>query len=263
MIKNAILMMLTIIISGTITSTTPVKEEELAAATLSRTVEIPEIESNRDKLEKAYIAALEEQEAIARTEALRQEKLRQQKQAEIDYIVSENRRKENVSFNPYDLTVTSGVTGEELYNTLLAFSEGSLAEYAWTFADVEAVYGINAFFMIGIVAEESGWGKSDRAIYQNNLTGHAVYNSYAEGSYFNSPEESIYNTANLLLNEYLTPGGHSYYGQSIWNVNTDYCLTEDSSATDTNWAIKISSIANDLVHYYHNNVKQLEEVPVL
>lgn len=185
------------------------------------------------------------------------------KQIEIDNIIADNNRKDNVTFNQYNVLEPTGLTAIELYNTLIGINNGVLAEFAWTLQECEEIYGINAFFLAGIIAHESGWVTSDRALYQNNLTGHAVYDSGATGTYFNSQDESIYNTAKLLYNNYLLPSGNNYHGESVRAVNKDYCLTEDRTATDYIWSDSIISIANNFNSYYHNNVKKLKDVPVI
>lgn len=262
MVKSAILMMLSVLVSGA-TILPYQQQKSLAVVNSKQAVYYETIGKDYDillmeqKMEEA-------QELIKLQELELQKQLElEQKQAEIDYVISENHRKENVWFDPYNLLSSSNITADELYRTLSAFNDGALAKFAWVLVDVENIYGINSFFMAGLIAQESGWVTSYRAIYQNNLTGHAVYNSNAEGTYFNSQEESIYNTAKLLYHNYLSQDGCNYYGTSIWNVNTDYCLTEDSSATDYMWAENITSIANSFVNYYHNEIKELLEVPSL
>lgn len=183
------------------------------------------------------------------------------KQDEIDSVIAENNRRDNVTFNSYNVLEPTGLTAIELYNTLTGVNNGALADFAWALQECEEVYGINAFFLAGIIAHESAWVTSDRAIYQNNLTGHAVYNNAARGTYFNSQEESIYNTARLLYNNYLLPSGRNYHGVSVEAVNTDYCLTQDGTATDYGWSANIISIANSFNNYYHKNIKKLKEVP--
>lgn len=185
------------------------------------------------------------------------------KQAEIDSINSSNSRKNNVTFNLYDVTQLSGITGEELYNVLINFNGGLLAEFAWVFVDCEKIYNVNAFFIAALVAHESGWGKSDRTNYQNNLTGYAVYSDSAEGTTFSSKEECIYETAKLLRRYYLNSDGLYYNGLSVRGVNTKYCLSKDRKTTDYNWSDNISSIANDFNQYYHDNVKRLVKVPTM
>lgn len=185
------------------------------------------------------------------------------KQAEIDSVVKSNNRKNNVTFNQYDVTQLSGITGEEMYNVLIGINGGTLAQFAWTFVDCENIYNVNAFFIAAIVAHESGWAKSDRSNYQNNLTGYAVYSDTATGTTFSSKEECIYATAKLLRNDYLNPNGLYYNGVSVRGVNTRYCLGKDRRTTDYGWSVSISSIANGFNDYYHNNIKSLDVVPVM
>ena len=213
----------------------------LRTASVDAVEEVSSLQTNSQKLinltATMHLALAEEKQRIEEMIAI--------KQAENDSIIADNNRKNNATFNAYDVTQVTGLTANELYQTLSGFKKGVLAKFAWVLKDCEDIYGINAFFLAALIAQESGWVTSYRAIHQNNLTGHAVYNNAAAGTTFNSQEESIYNTAKLLRNNYLTKGGSNYHGTSIWNVNTDYCLTLDSSATDYNWSTNISSIAND------------------
>ena len=150
-----------------------------------------------------------------------------------------------VVFNQHNVKIVSNATLEHMQRAL---SGTGLYQDCQSFIDAEKTYGVNAFFIAAIAAQESGWGTSERAIYQNNLTGHAVYNSGARGTYFNSRYESIMNTAELLKNEYLTPGGSCYNGNSIVDVNKKYCFLEDKITIDYNWSLKIAEIAEDLAY---------------
>ena len=264
MIRNTITMMLAIVLSGSTivgASINNVQTETnvLRTASVDAVEEVSSLQTNSQKLinltATMHLALAEEKQRIEEMIAI--------KQAENDSIIADNNRKNNATFNAYDVTQVTGLTANELYQTLSGFKKGVLAKFAWVLKDCEDIYGINAFFLAALIAQESGWVTSYRAIHQNNLTGHAVYNNAAAGTTFNSQEESIYNTAKLLRNNYLTKGGSNYHGTSIWNVNTDYCLTLDSTATDYNWSTNISSIANDFNRYYHNNVKTLQTVPAI
>ena len=264
MIRNTIAMMLAIVLSGSTivgASINNVQTETnvLRTASVDAVEEVSSLQTNSQKLinltATMHLALAEEKQRIEEMIAI--------KQAENDSIIADNNRKNNATFNAYDVTQVTGLTANELYQTLSGFKKGVLAKFAWVLKDCEDIYGINAFFLAALIAQESGWVTSYRAIHQNNLTGHAVYNNAAAGTTFNSQEESIYNTAKLLRNNYLTKGGSNYHGTSIWNVNTDYCLTLDSTATDYNWSTNISSIANDFNRYYHNNVKTLQTVPAI
>lgn len=261
MIKNTIAMMLAIVLSGsTIIGASMNNVSETTSVDAVKEInENLSLQTNSQKLidltATMHIALEQERQRVEELIAI--------KQAEIDTIIEDNNRKNNATFNAYNVTQVTGLTANELYETLSGFKNGVLAEFSWALKDCEDMYSINAFFLAALIAQESGWVTSYRALYQNNLTGHAVYNNAAAGTTFNSQEESIYNTAKLLRNNYLTKGGPNYNGTSIWNVNTDYCLTQDSSATDYNWSTNISSIANDFNRYYHNNIKTLAEVPVM
>lgn len=150
-----------------------------------------------------------------------------------------------VTFNSHNVTIVSNTTTEHMQRALKGTG---LYQDAQSFVDAEKIYGVNAFFIAAIAAQESGWGTSDRAIYQNNLTGHAVYNSAARGTFFNSRYDSVMNTTELLKNEYLTPDGLYYNGLSIVDVNKKYCFLEDKATIDYNWSLKICEIAEDLVY---------------
>lgn len=185
------------------------------------------------------------------------------KQEEIDNINKSNIRKNNVSFNSDDVTEISGISAVDLYNVLINFNDGLLADYAWTFVECEELYDINAFFIAALVAHESGWGSSDRTNYQNNLTGYAVYSDSSVGTTFSSKEECIYKTSELLRNEYLNSKGLYYKGVSVRAVNTRYCLFQDRKTTDYNWSVDIINIANNFNEYYHNNIKRIKDVPIM
>ena len=181
---------------------------------------------------------------------------------ELEAINRENNRKNNVYYNSMDITEISNISANELYNTLININNGKLAKYAWTFKKCEDLYGINAFFLVGLVAQESGWDTSNRANYQNNLTGYAVYNNQSKGMSFDSKEDSIYETAKLLKDNYLTFGSKYYTGKSIWNINSNYCWYEDGNNPNYSWSDYINQIANKCINYYHNNIKQLDDINI-
>lgn len=108
-----------------------------------------------------------------------------------------------------------------------------------TFLEAENTYGINVFFLIGLVALESGWGTSERALNDNNMSGYAVYNDNSVGRKFISKEESILETARLISEDYLPYDSKYNTGKSIYEINQKY-------SADTNWGAKITNIANEL-----------------
>lgn len=154
-----------------------------------------------------------------------------------------------VSFNHLNTLDVSGATEVHMKRALKGTG---LEDVADAFVAVEEEFGVNAFFIAAIAAWESGWGTSERAVYQNNLTGHAVYNSRTKGSYFDSRHQSIIDTGELLKIDYLTPGGVSFNGYSVEDVNKRYCFEEDGETVDYDWCRGIISIAYDLVDKANN-----------
>lgn len=88
----------------------------------------------------------------------------------------EAKRIEGVTYLRENVKVISGITEEEMKEVLLK-TKGSktMMHLANAFVDAEKKYGVNAFFMAGIVALESGFATSRRALEDNNLTGYEVY----------------------------------------------------------------------------------------
>ena len=149
-----------------------------------------------------------------------------------------------VSFDPNNLWSKSNATVNDMTVALLGTGLESVAH---TYVEAEKEWGVNAIFLASLTAEESGWGTSDRAIYQNNLTGYAVYGANAEGENFTSWSSSIMETAKLICNEYLKQSGKFHNGISIYSVNTLYCPNDGGK-----WSSNISNIANSLVHKINN-----------
>ena len=148
-------------------------------------------------------------------------------------------------FDEFNLTELSQATELHMKHALTGTA---LEKVAGTFVRAEETYGVNAYFLAAIAAQESSWGTSDRAKYQNNLTGHAVYDNGSKGSTFSSWSDSILETARLLKEEYLTPSGKYFNGFSTVNVNANYCFYQDRKTVDYNWSISVNSIAKSLQH---------------
>ena len=160
-----------------------------------------------------------------------------------NYIIEKYNAK--VSFNEHDVTKVSGTT---LSHMQRALKNTELYDDAKSFVKAEGKYGINAYFVAAICANESSWGESNRARNQNNLSGYAVYTNSAKGATFESREESIMATAKLLKETYLTPGAQNFNGYSIVDVNKKYCFLQDQKTIDYNWSSQVTAIASDLVY---------------
>lgn len=146
---------------------------------------------------------------------------------------------EPVSYNSSNLLSLSNATISKLRVGLKGTGlEGLESSYL----EAESTYGINAIFLVALTAEESGWGKSNRARTQNNLSGHAVYSASATGTTFGSKHESIMATAKLIKEDYLSVNGKYYNGVSAYSVNLRYCPDDGA-----NWSNNITTIADELV----------------
>lgn len=138
-------------------------------------------------------------------------------------------------YNPYNLTEVSNISRKKLWTMLDGLPIQKLTN---TFIYCEEKYGVNALFLVGLVSLESGYGTSNRANNgSNNLTGHAVYKNISRGSYFDSWEHCVEETASLISNGYLYKDGQYHNGVSIWSVNKSYSAS-NKWASDINWIIK-------------------------
>lgn len=193
---------------------------------------------NDEILSKSQVLEIEYQEFLAEQERIKAEEEKQAREAEL----AEQYRKNNVGYNFYNLLQPSGITHSEMYSVL---SDTGIQDVAWTIVQCEIDFGINAIVLASLIAEESGWGNSPRAIYQNNLSGYAVFSDSSEGAYFPTRDDSVVETARLLKYDYLTEGGKYYNGLSLSDVHTLY-------SANPNWANNISTICDELVTKYRN-----------
>lgn len=145
---------------------------------------------------------------------------------------------ESPVFNPSDVTIPSNA---HIYQIKYALQDTELMDLASTFIEAEKTYNVNAFFLIGLVCLESSYGRSDRALNDNNLSGYAVYNDNSVGKKFVSKEASIMETARLIAEDYLPDGARFHTGKSIHQINQMY-------SADPEWANKIINIANRKVN---------------
>lgn len=151
----------------------------------------------------------------------------------------------DVTFDENNVTKLSNTTLSHMERALV---NTGLYDEAKSFVKAEQTYGVNAYFIAAICANESYWGMSDRAKNDNNLSGYAVYNNSAKGAKFDTKHDSIMATAKLLRDYYLTPDGECFNGYSVVDVNKKYCFLQDGETIDFNWATQVTSIAKDLVY---------------
>ena len=174
---------------------------------------------------------------------------------EFQKMVMEDKNKEKnriqrVSYLREDVTVISNITEEEMKEVLInTIGSKTMAHLANAFIKAEKEYGVNAFFMAGIVALESGFATSRRAVEDNNLTGYEVYSDSSEGRLFSSHDESILHTARHLSKNYLKEDGIYYNGLSVDAIQLMYCPDEGK---DKRWEEKVDYLASNFLKTYDN-----------
>lgn len=159
----------------------------------------------------------------------------------------------NVNYIRKNIKIPSGVSNEEMKSVLLnTLGAKTMVHLSDAFVEAENKYGVNAFFMAGVVALESGFATSRRAIEDNNLTGYEVYSDDSRGKLFKSQVESILQTAKHLKENYLTEGGVYYNGLSVDAVQIKYCPDEGK---DKNWEGKVNELDNSFLNTYNSLYK--------
>lgn len=135
------------------------------------------------------------------------------------------------NFNSYVLTQTN--------------SSSKMNNLGSSFIQYQNSYGTNASLMYGVAANESAWGQSSIAKNNNNLFGHAAYDSDPSGSAngYSSAAYSIYYHAKVFISEgYLDTKDYSgrYYGSHLGDkasgINVKY-------ASDPYWGEKAAAVS--------------------
>lgn len=214
---------------------------------IEKDMKIKEIQEKAEEVKK-------EREEVERQRLIREE---ERVKAIEEAKALEITRMNSVGVNLDNVLEPSNITAEELYQVFVEMGKEEMSQLAWAITDAESITGINSLFLAGLIANESAYNTSYRAIYQNNVTGFAAYNSGAEGSYFVDKYSCIIQTAEWLKNEYLSPEGRYFNGYTTYHINIRYCLTEDGSSTDFNWSTTINNIAKTIESYYHKFVKEI------
>ena len=111
------------------------------------------------------------------------------------------------------------------------------------FVDDQNKFGVNAMLTVGIAGNESKWGTSDISQKNNNLFGHAAYDSDPSGSAnkYSTPAFSVYyHTSDFMSKQYLYPKNWKYNGAFLGDkasgINVKY-------ASDPFWGEKASANA--------------------
>lgn len=123
---------------------------------------------------------------------------------------------------------SSGLSREDIE---LLLKGSNIEQCADTFYECEKIYGVNAYLALGVSKLESAWGKSDAALYRNNLFGIMGSSGLR---YFNSKDECIEYWFQLISGYYFE--NNMYYPETI---GTRYC-------EESEWAPYIAELMNEI-----------------
>ena len=154
--------------------------------------------------------------------------------------VKNNRVAKGKYFDSENVTKISGLSEAEL--TEIINTSGSYHGKAKVFLPLvkdliaaERNHGVNAFYLMGVYALESGWLGSALAKDCNNrggvrfyrektVNGHPITNCSGHSGWaqYKNRSDFIEYQSSLLERNYLTPGASHYYGTSVADVAKDY-----------------------------------------
>lgn len=200
---------------------------------------IEHLEEQHD-LDSAIIFELESELEYTKTQ---QKRLKNMIENQVKTIMELTEyQKENiadgVNLDTNDVTIVSNIGAKELEMALIGQNK-KLSHLAPKYVEIEKKYGINALFLAGLTAWESGWGTSDYAIYKNNIGGvkNPGGNDYRA---FTSQEACLEYIASFLSMSYLDENGKYYNGKSIKGIAEMY------NFGDEEWIKGITSVARGL-----------------
>lgn len=118
-----------------------------------------------------------------------------------------------------------------------------------SFMDSQAIYGVDANYLVSHSILESNWGKSAIAVAKNNLFGYGAYDSNpgSDAGLFPSEAYAILFQGWEVRNNYLEPGSSNYVSPTLTGMNANY-------ASDTSWANSIGSLMGQFANYVGDNV---------
>ena len=123
-------------------------------------------------------------------QALKNEKL--ELEEEIKKLKEELAKYPKAIYDNSDVTKLSNITYNQLYLALDGTHMQGIVRYI---INAEEEYGVNALFLTGLIANETGYGSSRRYKEDNNVGGYEVYTPSSKGRSFSSKEESVYAVA--------------------------------------------------------------------
>ena len=140
-------------------------------------------------------------------------------------------------YNPYNVSEPSNISKERISKLLEGTSFNNEDVIETMYNGERNNIPINAVFLISMLRWESGHGFSKLAQSHNNIS--SVKSRSGNWRSYNSYNECVIETIELLTKDYLNPNGKYYNGKSIWNINEKYCETNE-------WADSINKIAQEI-----------------
>ena len=195
------------------------------------------------------IAEKKEQERLRllEEERIRQEEEKRRQEEEAERIAEENRIN-SVGVNVDFVLTKSNLLASELYEVFMFLEKPEMAKLSEIIIETESITGINAMIISGVIANESSWGTSRRAIEDKNFTGYGVYSDDSKGINHGTAYDNIVNTFKDVKKNYLTEGGIYFTGYSTYHINLNYSASEE-------WRITVNNIAKTIESIYHKFIK--------
>jgi hypothetical protein len=148
-------------------------------------------------------------------------------------------------------------------NTPFAYVNGG-TDWGEVFYQFEQQTGISALFAAAHAAEESDWGQSYFARTRNNLFGIGAYTSDPDMAFsYSSVGACMSAYGQILIANYLTPGGEYYSGTTIHDIFVHYS-TSDTPANELAGLAEdqtISKIINNFIAVAQANNIQPNSAP--
>ena len=186
------------------------------------------------------------EEFLAELRRQQEEAMRQQRQQQVR-VSRGGEAPQIVSSNTYAyfndcVKSSSGLTELDIYN-ILNEKAPNMASIASDVIDIERDYGINALFTISVASHESGWAKSELAMYNNNIFG--LKDSANGGWYsFSSKSESAYLFARSIVNIYFSNGLYT-----PWDINEVYCPGDGGY-----WSGEVTKIMREYINAHNRRI---------
>ena len=208
--------------------------------------------SNYDRGKEVWLTGLRIQEERLEQERLEAERLAREEAERLEQerlkAIEEENRRNSVSVDLDFVLTKSNLLASELYEVFMFLEKPEMAKLSEIIIETESITGINAMIISGVIANESSWGTSRRAIEDKNFTGYGVYSDDSKGINHGTAYDNIVNTFKDVKKNYLTEGGIYFTGYSTYHINLNYSASEE-------WRITVNNIAKTIESIYHKFIK--------